>query len=49
MGERWSLSSIGCGVASPLGFPNNNDVRYFHQAWLREATDIGEGKRGDMK
>jgi hypothetical protein len=27
-------------VLSSLSFTDNNDVRYFDQAWLRNATDI---------
>jgi len=49
MGNRWLPSRIECGVASPLSFPHNDGVRYFDQALLREATDIGEGRGRDIK
>ena len=37
-----------CGVLSPLTFTDNSIVRYFDQAWLRKATDIVEGRRGNV-
>ena len=48
MGKRWLLSWMRWGVASPLSFPDNSGVRYFDQSWLRKATDIVGGKRGNV-
>ena len=49
MGERRRLlMGVRCGVLSLLSFTDNSAVRYFDQAWLRKATDIVEGKRGNI-
>jgi len=34
---------------SGLSFTDNNGVRYYDQAWLRKATDIVEGRRGEER
>jgi len=36
------------GVLSSLSFIDNNDGCYFDQAWLRKATDIVGGKKGNI-
>ena len=48
MGKRWLLNGMRWGVLSSLSFTDNNGVRYFDQAWLRKATDIVDGKRGNV-
>jgi len=48
MGERKLLKGMRPGVLSSLSFTSNNGVRYFDQAWLRKATDIVGGKRGNI-
>ena len=48
MGKRWLVNGVRRGVLSSLSFPDNNDVRYFNQAWLRKATDIVGGKVGNI-
>jgi hypothetical protein len=48
MGERWLLKGVRQGVLSSLSFTDNNGVRYFGQVWLRKATDIVDGKRGNV-
>jgi len=50
MGERRRLlMGVRCGVLSSLSFTGNSGVRYFNHAWLRKATDIVGGKRGNIK
>ncbi len=48
MGERRLLSGMRRGVLSSLSFTDNNDVRYFDQAWLREAAHLVDGKKGNI-
>ena len=48
MGKRWLLKRVRCGVLSPLSFTDSSDVHYFDQVWLRKATDIVEGRRGNV-
>jgi hypothetical protein len=48
MGKRWLLNRVRCGVLSPLSFTDSSDVHYFDQVWLRKATDIVEGRRGNV-
>jgi len=48
MGKRGLLKRVRCGVLSPLTFTDNSDVYYFDQVWLRKATGIVEGRRGNV-
>ena len=48
-GESGLLRLDARGVLSVLSFTNSCAVRYFDQAWLRKATDIVEGGRGNVK
>jgi len=48
MDKRWLLKEVRCGVLSPLSFTDSSDVDYFDQVWLRKATDIVEGRRGNV-
>ena len=48
VGKRWLLKGVRCGVFSPLSFTDNSIFRCFDQAWLRIATDIVEGRRGNV-
>jgi len=48
MGKRWLLKGVRCGVLSPLSFTDNGIVRYFDHAWMKQATDIVEGRRGNV-
>jgi len=36
------------GVLSSLSFTDNNNVRYFDQAWLKKDTNIVDGKKGNI-
>jgi hypothetical protein len=45
--KRWLLNVVRRVITSPLSFPDDSGVRYFDQVWLRKATDIVEGKRGN--
>jgi hypothetical protein len=49
MGKGRLVSWDMRGVLSALSFTDSNGVCYFDQAWLRRATDIVGGKRGDIK
>ena len=49
MGKNGLLNVMRRVVTSSLSFTDNSGVRYFNQAWLRKATDIVEGKRGNIK
>jgi len=46
--RRRLLKGVRCGVLSSLSFTDNSGVRYLDQAWPRKATDIVEGKRGNV-
>jgi len=35
-------------VMSAPSFTDGDGVRYYDQAWLRKATDIVEGRRGNV-
>jgi hypothetical protein len=48
MAKRWLLNVVRRVITSPLSFLDDNGVRYFDQVWLRKATDIVEGKRGNV-
>jgi hypothetical protein len=46
MDKNGLLNVVRRVITSPLSFPDENGVRCFDQAWLSEARDIVEGKRG---
>jgi len=48
MSERRLLNWNRRWVLLARNFTDSGDVRHFGQAWLRKATDIGEGRRGNV-
>jgi len=48
IGKGWLLKGVRRGGLSRLTFTDSSIVRYFDQAWLRKATDIVEGRRGNV-
>jgi len=48
MGKRQLVKEMRCRVSSRPSFTDNNSVSCFDGAWLRKATDIVEGKSGNV-
>lgn len=47
-GGNWFQNRSGRVVVSAPSLTDSDGVRYYDQAWLRKATDIVEGRRGNV-